>query len=291
MLNRITKNFTIAPNELINDTRLSIQARFLFIYLCSKPSDWTFRNKVIENDLNISKDSRLKYTNELKNSGWLTVDQIKNKGSFGGNQYVLQQSPEILPKQEKPYTENQAAEINRGGKNQLHNNTNINTNTNNNTNTNKNKGEEIKNFSDSNFSDLKLFDELPDQKQKEKKVAPKKEKIGKEIIFPLVKKLAGYFPDSITTKLSANDKKNWCETVEKLLRIDGYTESEIVKAVKDARKHNFWKDNFLSLTKLRKKKDNVTYIQKFLLLNGSAEITNDGSGNFQEIKTDESMLT
>lgn len=150
---------------------------------------------------------------------------------------------------------------------------------------------EIKNFSNSNFSDLKLFDELPDQKQKEKKVAPKKEKIGKEIIFPLVKKLAEYFPESITSKLTANDKKNWCETVEKLLRIDQYTEAEIIKAVKDARSHNFWKDNFLSLTKLRKKKDNITYMQKFSLLNGNEATANDGSGNFQEIQTDESMLT
>lgn len=142
MINNIRKNFTITPNELINDGRLSIQARFVFIYLCSKPADWRFQNKVIEFDLNIGRDSRIKYTNELKNNGWLEVIQKREGGVFKGNEYILHETPCSVstsepekpntdsPRTDLPHTEKTASENSRVGKNPTLNNTNNNTNTN-----------------------------------------------------------------------------------------------------------------------------------------------------------------
>ncbi len=109
MKNKIKKDFTIIPNQLINDTNLSRDARFLFVYLCSKPEDWKFYNKTIEKELCCSKDSRIKYSNELKKSGWMTIEQKKNRdGSWGENQVCLNPRPIIsdaVPNSKKAVTD------------------------------------------------------------------------------------------------------------------------------------------------------------------------------------------
>lgn len=130
MKNEITKNFTITPNELINDESINPIARFLFVWLCSKPANWKFHNSVIEKSLNFKKDSRLKYINELKNKGWLTLKQVMNNdGTFGQNEIHLNPSP-VFPATVKPSPESSVADINRDGKNPPHNKTNLNTKTN-----------------------------------------------------------------------------------------------------------------------------------------------------------------
>lgn len=59
------------------------------------------------------------------------------------------------------------------------------------------------------------------------------------------------------------DKFHSC--CDKLLRIDGFSEEEIRKAVNFARHDYFWSQNFLSFTKLRQKnKDGDQYIEVFL---------------------------
>ena len=84
----------MVPNQLINDVQLSRDARFLFCYLCSKPEDWKFYNTTIQKELVCSKDSRVKYTKELKVSGWITVEQKKNAdGSWGENEVCLNPYP------------------------------------------------------------------------------------------------------------------------------------------------------------------------------------------------------
>ena len=59
------------------------------------------------------------------------------------------------------------------------------------------------------------------------------------------------------------DKFHSC--CDKLLRIDGFSEEEIRKAINFARYHDFWSQNFLSFLKLRQKdKIGVLYIEVFL---------------------------
>lgn len=134
--------------------------------------------------------------------------------------------------------------------------------------------DEIKNFTESHSEDLNLFKE------------EKKEIISKDIIFPIVKKLSTYFPDDITKRLNKNDKLKWSDTIEKLIRLDKYTKEEIEKAVKVGRNDKFWKNNFLSINKLRKKdKQGVKYIQVFLNLDSDTE-DDTGDSNFEYKPTD-----
>ena len=63
--------------------------------------------------------------------------------------------------------------------------------------------------------------------------------------------------------LHPKNKNTWIDTIEKLNRIDGVPFVEIERIVKATREDSFWSKNFLSMTKLRKKKDDVTYIVIF----------------------------
>jgi hypothetical protein len=68
-----------------------------------------------------------------------------------------------------------------------------------------------------------------------------------------------YFPKHLHPK----NEKTWIDTIEKLNRIDGVPFLEIERIVKATREDSFWSQNFLSMTKLRKKKDEVYYIVIF----------------------------
>lgn len=55
----------------------------------------------------------------------------------------------------------------------------------------------------------------------------------------------------------------WKDTIEKLNRIDKVPFEKIVEIVKKTREDSFWSSNFLTLNKLRKKKDGVMYVVIF----------------------------
>lgn len=130
--------------------------------------------------------------------------------------------------------------------------------------------DEIENFTQS-YSQTELFKKIKKSK---------KEKLPNDVVFPIVKKLSSFFPSDIVSKLSRNDKLNWSKTIEELIRLDEYTEEQIEKAVKTAREHHFWKKQFLSLTKLRKKdKQGIKYIQVFLQLTNEDDT---GDSNYNE---------
>ena len=155
---------------------------------------------------------------------------------------------------------------------------------NNNINNNIKEEFEIKDSKQSNSKEVYLFSK--DEDGKGKKVPLKKEKLSNEVIFPIVKKLSSYFPEDITKRLSRNDKLKWSETVEKLIRLDEYTKEQIERAVEIGRKDNFWKNNFLSITKLRKKdKQDVKYIQVFLNLDPEKK-DDTGDGNYEHKPTE-----
>ena len=68
------------------------------------------------------------------------------------------------------------------------------------------------------------------------------------------------FPEDLRPKKA--DKK-WYDTIDKLIRIDNKNPDEIKSVIRWARTNDFWKSQFLSLTKLRTKKDNVRYYERF----------------------------
>lgn len=97
--NNLKKSFTITPNELINNGNISDRARFLFIYMSSKPDNWVFYNHQLSKAMGYSIDTLRKYLSELISTGWITKEeQSRYQGKFTTNTYILNPEPiQILP--------------------------------------------------------------------------------------------------------------------------------------------------------------------------------------------------
>ena len=95
--NRSLKNFSIIPNAIIIDKRLSANAFRIYCYLASRPDGWKVNNIDIKNQLDIKdKDTLTKYWKELLASGWLErTQEISEGGKFTGlYNYTLREKPE-----------------------------------------------------------------------------------------------------------------------------------------------------------------------------------------------------
>lgn len=78
-----------------------------------------------------------------------------------------------------------------------------------------------------------------------------------------VKNCIKYF-DKELHPVTAKEKNSWCDTVDKLNRIDKLEFEVIEEIVKQIKKDDFWCSKFLSLNKLRNKnKDGVAYYKVF----------------------------
>lgn len=88
---------------------------------------------------------------------------------------------------------------------------------------------------------------------------PKKKGLSDENLEKLYSQVLRYFPDKLHPRTNAI-KDKWLKTLDELIRIDGLTEDEIIRIVKKTRDDDFWKDNFMSVVKLRRKnKEGVMY--------------------------------
>lgn len=77
LCNRLYKNFTDIPKELISDTSISVMARFIYIVLASRPKGMPVKNVDVKAATRIKSDSVIaKYWKELLNAGWIKREKI-----------------------------------------------------------------------------------------------------------------------------------------------------------------------------------------------------------------------
>jgi len=97
-------NFTQVPNEIINDKRVSLKAKGLYLYFISKPDNWDFSLSGMCSQLKESRPSVIKTIDELCSFGYL--EKIKNRldGKQAVNDYILHQSP-IFPSESRNVTQ------------------------------------------------------------------------------------------------------------------------------------------------------------------------------------------
>lgn len=95
-INELLDNYTPISNELINDTSLSADVRFLFVYLASKRTGWKFSQANIARSMCIKKvDTLRKKLKELDDAGWITIvkqQKIFKEGVgsvFDSNNYII----------------------------------------------------------------------------------------------------------------------------------------------------------------------------------------------------------
>ncbi len=126
IINSIRKCFTQIPNAIITDTSISAGAHRVFSYMSTRPDDWQFNNRDIQNKLDIKRAETIaNYWKELLDSGWITRQAKLNPNGkpSGYFDYVLNFEPVrptpqnaevvITPTTDKPYTVNQQLRKNR----------------------------------------------------------------------------------------------------------------------------------------------------------------------------------
>lgn len=79
------KNWTAIPNMLILDELLKSDEVRLYCYLKSRPSNWQYSAKHIQNLFGWSKNKASKVMSSLRKSGWIELSQAKFNGKFASS--------------------------------------------------------------------------------------------------------------------------------------------------------------------------------------------------------------
>lgn len=89
-----SKGFGIIPKLVMQDRRLTIQAKAIYAYFCSYAGNgetaFPSRNKIFF-DLGIKKQAYYKHFNLLKEYGYIEVEQVRESGKFKHNIYTIVQ--------------------------------------------------------------------------------------------------------------------------------------------------------------------------------------------------------
>ena len=150
-------NFTQVPNIIVNDHRVSLKAKGLYLYFCSKPDGWDFTLNGMTSQLKESKTSILSAINELCNYGYF--EKIKNRsnsGRFLNNDYLINEYPFEAP--QNPSKSKNRSRKNGVGKTESENHTTSNTITSNTKKSNTISTNGRERFSFSDFRDLFIIE-------------------------------------------------------------------------------------------------------------------------------------
>lgn len=93
-MQRYKKNFTIIGNEIINNEDLSAMARFILMYLLSKPQDWKVSARRLEKGTGLSREKIGKCLRELEVNHYAELQRIQyDNGKFAGTYWAIADSP------------------------------------------------------------------------------------------------------------------------------------------------------------------------------------------------------
>ena len=121
-----TRDFTVVPNDLLKDRRLSLRDIGLLVWMLSKPPDWKFTYEGMLAELETDGKSALqKSVKSLQSAKYLKIEKKRHKGRLSEsiwyvydspyieNQYMVNQpqtqnATEVSPHIDSPYTVNQS---------------------------------------------------------------------------------------------------------------------------------------------------------------------------------------
>ena len=86
-------NYATIPNHVAEDTRLSLDARGLLVYLLVKPSDWNVHITDIQRRCNIGRDKAYKLIESLVHAGYLERRTIRRDGRFYRHEIIVYDEP------------------------------------------------------------------------------------------------------------------------------------------------------------------------------------------------------
>jgi hypothetical protein len=92
LLNKAIKDhFTIVYNSVAQDQNLTIEAKGLYLFMASQPTDWVFHKDWIrKNHPKLGRDKLNKVMNDLIENGYLTEEETRtDDGKFSGKNWVI----------------------------------------------------------------------------------------------------------------------------------------------------------------------------------------------------------
>ena len=75
-------NYMMINNDLARDSRLSLEARGLLVFMLSMSDDWNFSIKGLMSQTGLKRSIILKLTSELKDAGYISIKQETGKGGI-----------------------------------------------------------------------------------------------------------------------------------------------------------------------------------------------------------------
>lgn len=86
--------WTVIDNRILEDERLSFDARGLMAYLLSKPDKWQVNVVHLERQSKAGRSKVRRILRELSDAGYLEYRKARGKGGrFGGTEIVIHESP------------------------------------------------------------------------------------------------------------------------------------------------------------------------------------------------------
>lgn len=88
--------FVRVKNSLVNDERLSFEARGFLVFLLALPDDWNFSIKGLAYKSKLSEYTIMRLIKELKYAGYVTQKKVKNhQGQFTTYEWNVYELPEL----------------------------------------------------------------------------------------------------------------------------------------------------------------------------------------------------
>jgi hypothetical protein len=103
---KFVTDFTMLHNESINDNSVSLEAKGLWVYLMSKPTDWVVRPSEIKKRFDIGRDKFQRIILELITTGYASRELVRGDGQqWDGYDYTIydiKNMQAITPQQAEP---------------------------------------------------------------------------------------------------------------------------------------------------------------------------------------------
>jgi len=87
-------NFVTIPNRVLEDKRLSLEAKGLLCWLLARPNDWTFKLALIGPVVGIGRDKIERLFRDLIEAGYVDRIQERSDGRWGPVEYVVFDEPQ-----------------------------------------------------------------------------------------------------------------------------------------------------------------------------------------------------
>jgi hypothetical protein len=87
-------NFVTVPNRVLDDKRLSLEAKGLLCWLLARPNDWTFKLALIGPFLNVGRDKTERLFRVLIDAGYVDRIQDRTGGRWGPVEYCVFDEPQ-----------------------------------------------------------------------------------------------------------------------------------------------------------------------------------------------------